>query len=449
MNIIIVGTGEIGRYLAISLARESHQIFVIERDERLVNELESRIDAKVLCSDGTSINTLLEANVAECDLFFAVTSDNNTNLVSSSIAKQLGAKKTICRVHPKLQREEWLFDHRGHFGIDHIFSSERLASVELSKHVRNPDSLLVEEIARGRIELQQVRVSERSPAQGKTLAEINFPQRIRIGAITRGTTTIIPTADEKVIAGDLVTLFGAPHKLKEYVDRLGKGLLTSDGSKVVIFGGGEYGFSLAQMLESWNCRVRIFESDPAICEDLTHRLSNTTVLNVDATSLAELREEQVGDADFFVATTQSDEDNVMTCLQAHNIGAKHCLTLIHRADYADAISSSSTQLGIMAAVSPREATRRELLRFVTSDKFHTVKALEDGELLEVSVPDNARIVDKAVSEIEWPEGSGLVALLHGVQACVPAADDIVRAGDHLYAMVSTKAKKKFLKLLTK
>ena len=119
--------------------------------------------------------------------------------------------------------------------------------------------------------------------------------------------------------------------------------------KVVIFGGGEYGFTLAQMLESWNCRVRIFEKDEKRAQELTDRLSNTTVIHTDGTVLAELEEEQVGEVDFFVATSGSDEDNVMTCLQANNLGAKNCLTLIHRADYAQAISGSGRHFGILAA----------------------------------------------------------------------------------------------------
>ena len=137
MKIIIVGAGEVGRHLAVCLAREAHSISVIEESESLAAEIEQQVDALVLAGDGASVNTLVEANVAECDLFLAVTSNNNTNLVSASLARELGAKKVICRVHPGLQREEWLFDHRGHFGIDYIFSTERLASVELSKHIRN------------------------------------------------------------------------------------------------------------------------------------------------------------------------------------------------------------------------------------------------------------------------------------------------------------------------
>jgi trk system potassium uptake protein TrkA len=217
--------------------------------------------------------------------------------------------------------------------------------------------------------------------------------------------------------------------------------------RVVIFGGGEYGFALAQMLESWDCRVRIFEKNETLCQELTERLSDTTVINADATVVAELEEEQVGEADFFVATSASDEDNVMTCLQAHNIGAKNCLTIIHRADYARAIGSSGRHFGVVAAVSPREATRRDIERYLTTDKYYVVKKFSAGEVIETDVAKDAKAVGMKVSEIDWPTGSVLVGLLRGLQAIVPGPEDVVEAGDRIYAMVSPKVRKKLLKLL--
>ncbi|MDG2122961.1 MAG: Trk system potassium transporter TrkA [Verrucomicrobiales bacterium] len=447
MNIIIVGAGEIGRHLAFSLSDEAHNITVFEADETRAAELDDKIDARVLPGDGSSASVLIEAGVGECDLFFALTSHNNTNLVASSVAKSLGAKTTICRVHPELQRDEWLFDHRGHFGIDHLFSSERLSAVELAKHIRHPDSLMVEEIARGRIELQQVIVESGSDVAGKTLVELSLPARVRVGMVRRGTDRIIPGGSDTLNPGDLVTLFGEPRKLTDTVARFGRRESRHDKSNVVIFGGGEYGFSLAQMLESCNCKVRIFDRDPGVCEELTHRLTGTTVINADATSLDELREEQVGDADFFVATTQSDEDNVMTCLQAHNLGTDNCLTLIHRADYADAISHSGTKFGVLAAVSPREASRQELLRFITSDRYHQVKKLDGAEIIEASVREGSKAAGKKISEIKWPQGTLLVALVHGIHATVPTADESINAGDNIYALVTDSTKRKLLKLL--
>lgn len=447
MNIIIIGAGEVGRHLAVSLSREAHSITVIESNSVVAAELEQALDARVICADGTGVGVLLEAGIGECDLFLALTSSNTINVMAATIAKKLQATKVIARVHPELQREEWLFDYRGHFGIDHIFSSERLSAIELAKFIRNPDSLMVEEIARGRIELQQVRVSEKSDVIGKKLRDLKMPERTRVGSVMRGGEHFIPTAEDSMEMGDCVTIFGEPRKLQPFADRLQKGHTSDEELRVVIFGGGEYGFTLAQMLESWNCRVRIFEKDALRAQELTDRLSNTTVINTDGTVLSELEEEQVGEVDFFVATSGSDEDNVMTCLQANNLGAKNCLTLIHRADYAQAISGSGRHFGMLAAVSPREATRRDLEKFITSDKFHVVKKVGSGEVIETTVEKGAIVAGKMVGEIEWPEGCVLVARTHGLHSSVPGPKDELDPGDVIYAMVTPKARKQFLKLV--
>ena len=333
MNIIIVGAGEIGRHLAQELSKE-HALSVIEVDAKLAKEIEQTVDAKVVKGDGNSVSALAQANVGECELLLGLTSNNNANLMSASMAKAMGVERVIARVHPGLQREEWLFDYRGHFNIDHIFSSERLTAIELAKFIRNPDSLAVEELAQGKIELQQVRVHAKSGVVGKMLKDISLPERTRIAAISREEEHLIPSAETVLEPGDIATIFGEPRRLRKLAGNLQKTSGGLEGLRVVIFGGGEYGFALAQMLESWDCKVRIFEKDEELCHELADRLANTTVINVDATVLAELEDEQVGEADFFVATSSSDEDNVMTCLQAHNIGVKNCLTIIHRADYA-------------------------------------------------------------------------------------------------------------------
>ena len=78
MKIIIVGAGEIGRHLAEQLSSEAHQIVVIESDEQLAADLGQKIDARVMSGNGSSVNTLIDANAPECELFLALTSSNNT-----------------------------------------------------------------------------------------------------------------------------------------------------------------------------------------------------------------------------------------------------------------------------------------------------------------------------------------------------------------------------------
>ena len=93
MNIIIVGAGEIGRHLAIELSRKEHQVSVIESDAKRGAELEREIEGKVVIGDGSSVNTLSEANVGECELFLALTSDNTVNLISASMVKSMGVER--------------------------------------------------------------------------------------------------------------------------------------------------------------------------------------------------------------------------------------------------------------------------------------------------------------------------------------------------------------------
>lgn len=446
MNILIVGAGEIGRHLAARLSRAEHNISVVECDPRLAQELEREIDAKVVNADGVSVGALAEANLGACELFLALTSSNTVNLVSASIAKAMGVSKVVARVHPEVQREEWMFDFKGHFGIDHLFSSERLSAIELAKFIRNPDSLEIEELARGKIELQQVRVDPRSDAAGVSLRELAAPEQTRVAVVGRGGQWLVPTADTVLEAGDVVTIFGEPRRLRGLVERLQRGRVGSEAN-VVIFGGSEYGFSLAQVLESWNCRVRIFEADAGRCRELAERLADTTVINADATTAAALEEEQVGKADFFVATSADDEDNVMSCLQAHALGAKTCLTLIHRADYASVISASGKHFGIRAAVSPREATLREIERFLTSERFHVVRGFGGADLLEARVGRGSLAAGHAVAEVEWPAGVVLVGLLRGLHAEVPGPGTVLQTGDVVYGVVAAASRKAFVKLL--
>jgi len=215
VNIVIVGLGEVGQHLAGSLLSQGHDLSLIESSETLAEELDERLDARVICGDGSSVLALAEARVAEADLFMALSGDNDANLMASSLAKALGVKRAISRVHPRVQREEWLFNYRQHFGIDYLFSTQRLAAVELAKHVRNPEGLLVEEIARGRIEVQQVQVAAGLALLGKPLRELSLPPRVRIGSIQRGERLLVAGAADVLEAGDLVTLFGEPLVLAE------------------------------------------------------------------------------------------------------------------------------------------------------------------------------------------------------------------------------------------
>lgn len=446
MNILILGAGEIGFYLAEQLSSQEHNICIIESDAQVAAEVRDKLDARVIEGNGSAVSVLEEAGVADTHVFLGLSSSDNTNLVAASLARSLGARRSIARLHSDTHRDQWLFDFRQHFGIDYLFSSERLAAVEMAKFIRNPDCLIVEEVARGRIEIQQVIVAPGSAAAGRALRDMGLPPRVRLGSILRGKTAIVPGGAEIIQAGDVITLFGSPRTLLK-VAEIFRGPLDRE-VKVVIFGGGEYGLALAQMLDTGRFRTRIFETDPRRCAYLSSVLQRVVIIQADATSQRFLREEQVGEADFFVGATSADEDNVMACLQAHDLGVKRCVPLIHRADYADAIMRAGRELGIVGAVSPRVATSRDLLRFFIEDEFTTLVRLQGGvEVVEFVVSADSSLAGKKVREVAWPVGVGIVALTHGAQAAVPGGEDVLQAGDSVVAMVAADALAAFRKLV--
>jgi trk system potassium uptake protein len=450
VNIIIVGAGEVGKHLAQSLSTQLHNITLIDHSEEVTAALHEKLDASVVIGNGTSATVLAENNVADCELFLAITSHDNTNLAAASIAKSMGAKTTIARVHASIERGEWLFNYREHFGIDYLFSTERLAAVELAKFIRNPEGMVTEEIARGRIELQQMVVSETSTLIDQPLSGLDLPNGVRIAAIFRNKGNIIPGGDDHLEADDVVTLFGEPARITEIKPLIDPEVSHEEEYSIVIFGGGEYALALAEMLEGTKAKIRIMEKSESECKRLSNLLQDTVIINGDATSLQQLREEQVGEADFFIAVSSDDEDNVMTCLQAKSLGTEYCLTLIHRPDIANAVYRNRERLGLLGAVSPRLASNRDLLRFVETEKFHNIAQLQANvEVIQLSLKEEAFVVGKQVSAIDWPKGGALVGLVREQLSIVPSGEDELKAGDAVYVIVTPESQKAFVKLLTR
>ncbi len=399
MKILIVGAGEIGTHLAQNLSLKDHEVSVLEKDPALCAELEAELDVKVVCGNGEHISDLADADVGEAEVFLAMTAIDSSNLVAARIAKQLGVPQVLARVHPAILREQWLFDYRTNFHADHLISPQRLTALELAKYILNPETQVIEEFARGRIELQQIVLGETSTALGKTVRSLSPPKEVRIALVKSQHQTFVPEADTVLLLGNELTVLGEPRELRKFIGTIHGPTRHTVQPRVAIFGGNDYAFTLAELLEGSPCRVRIFEKDPRQCEKLAGILSQTTIVQGDASLRKILEEEEIDQVDWFVAATGHDEDNALACLQAKMVGASKALAIIHRADYAAMISEEDERFGIHAAVSPREATEREIQRFVTSNKYHTIRSFGDVKMIELQVRENAVVTGGTIKSV--------------------------------------------------
>ena len=432
MKIVIVGAGEVGGYLCGLLSDQAHDVTVIESAVSAAERIDEQFDARVLLGNGSSAETLTKASVGDCDFFVAMTSDDKTNLVSSSVAKALGAKAIICRIHDQTYTDNSLVNYQVHFGIDYMLNPESLSALAMAKSIRSPGRVAVENFARGQIEVQQVRVASRSKLVGRRLQDLRLNSEVKIGYVQRDSQLEVANAETVIESGNLVTLFGSSDSLFKITSKLDP-KNARETVRVVLSGGSETAIALVRMLSNPRFKVRVLEGDSAICSHLAEKFPNITVINGDATSLRLLEEEQIGSTDYFVACTKRDEDNIVTGLQASKLGAPHVYLVINKPDYEEVVQALKGNLGIEMMVSPRVATANEVLRYLSSESLIDLATLPNslGKILEIRVSHNSRYAGRRLREIPFPEGSVAVALQHKFQAKVPGAEDPVLAGDRL------------------
>ena len=447
MKIVIVGAGEVGRYLSQLLSERGDDVTVIESSDDIAGELDEELDVRVIIGNGASAKYLMKADAAEADFFLAMTAHDQLNIVACSIAAKLGAKYTIARIHDQVYTDNSAVNYQEHFGIDFLLNPEALCAVEFAKMMRNPERVAVEDFARGEIEVQKVEVSGNSKAVGKTLREIRIPPGMRVGYVQRGGRMRLATADTKIEGGDVVTILGSPEVLFEK-----RALFTasrSDGDvSVVIYGATEIAVSLVRLLKNPRFHIRIIEPSIHHAKRMAEMFPNVTVINGSATSLRLLEEENIGSADYFVACTRDDEENIMTCLQAKKLGVGHVQLTINKPDYEAVIDNMVEVMGLDLVVSPRKTTADEIMRYVSSDSFVKIGTLDEEEvdLIELRVSSFSPVIGKTVRDISLPAGCIIAALMHKASAKVPGPDDMITAGDRLILILAKSKIDEIVKL---
>lgn len=449
MRIVIVGAGDVGQHLCSLLSETDHNVTLIESDHEKAQTLDEAYDLRIVRGNGSSAATLYHADVSESDVFLAMTSDDRTNLVACSLAKALGARNTVARIHEQTYSDNSYVNYQSHFGIDHLINPEALCANELASCIRNPGRVAVEHFARGQIEVQRVDVHERSKLAGKSLAQIKLGGQVRIGFLQREGETMVPTGDTVIAVGDRVTVFGDPEAIHGVKRRFDPDI-DNRTVRVVIGGGTEIALALVRLLKNPRFKIRIIEKEERVCRRLAEQFPHVTIVNGDSTSLRIMEEEQVGSADYYISATKRDEDNIMTGLQAQKLGAKHILLVINRADYEDIIHKLKWLVGVELTVSPREATGVEVLRYISTEKILELADMPEStaKVFEVEISESSPALGTPLRDLKLPSSSVIVALLRGGNATVPGADDALAPNDRIVIITNEENRETLSELLT-
>ena len=215
---MIAGGGRIGCRLAIGIER-SHLVKVIEVDFERANELSRQlVRGIVLNGDATDASMLKDEAISETDMFCAVTNNDETNILSTMLAKRCGVGKTLAIIN----NQDYLDILQGDT-VDIALSSASFTIGAILKHTRRGDVLAVHSLRRGAAEAIEIIAHgsyRTSQVVGRTAKELPLPEGTTIGAIVRGDNVLIAHGNVVVETDDHVILFLLDRKQIGAVEKL-------------------------------------------------------------------------------------------------------------------------------------------------------------------------------------------------------------------------------------
>lgn len=217
-RIILAGGGNIGANLARGLER-AHYVKIIERNpetaEQVAQELEKAI---VVVGDCADEELLREEGIDNTDVYCVLTNDDEANILSSMLAKKLGADKVITLIN----RPSYV-DLVESGSIDIAVSPQQVTIGALLTHIRRGNMVRVHSLRRGAAEaIEAIAIGDKRSSRvvGRTIEEIKLPEGTTIPAIVRGENVIIAHHDTVVQQGDHVLLFVPDKRQIAAVERL-------------------------------------------------------------------------------------------------------------------------------------------------------------------------------------------------------------------------------------
>ena len=435
MKIVIQGAGEIGSHLAKMLSQEANDITVIDDSPQRLAHLTSIADVVAVEGPPSSLKVMREAEVQNADLFISVVPfvQQDINIVSALLAKNLGAKKVTARVDDNdflIAENKLLFKQ---MGIELMFYPEKLAADEifdLLKHSASTESM---DFARGKLQVEVFKLEEDSPLLDMKIAEFaaittKDELQFRVIAISRGGQTIMPKFDTKLMYHDLVFIIATREGMQFLTKYLGKNNVEID--KVMILGGSRIAELAAAQLSKKISLVKILEKDKERATVLSENLDDNVIVVVgDGRNSELLADEGIRDYDAFLALTGKDEANVLACVVAKKFGVERTIAEVENIEYIHL----AEEMGVDSVINKKLITAGRLFKFTLSGKARLVKYMSgtDAEVLEYTVAPGSAITKGALKDLSFPKDAVIGGIIRGSESAIAIGSTRIEAYDRV------------------
>lgn len=441
MKIIIIGCGKVGFALAEELTEEKHEVTIIDSSAKRLQEVAEDLDALQVVGNGSSISTLMEADIENTDLLIAVTNSDELNLLCCLIGKKVGKCQTVARVRNPVYNQELEFIKES-LGISMIINPEMAAALEIARLLRFPSAIKIDTFAKGKIELLKFRLKPEFELDQIAISEL--PQKVHcdilVSGIERGDEVYIPNGDFVLQNGDLVSMIASPKNAAIFFKNIG--LKTDQVKNCMIVGGGTIAIYLARLLMESKIKVVIIEKSQERCQELAEILPDAMIIHGDGTNKRLLMEENLENAEAFVTLTNMDEENILLTLFARDNSKAKLVTKVNRISFDHILD----QLDLGSIIYPKYITTDYILQFTRATEnsigsnVETLYHILDNkaEALEFIVRDNAALVGIPLKELKLKDNLLISCIYRKGTVVIPRGNDCMKVGDTVIVVTNQR-----------
>ena len=429
MKIIIAGAGDVGSHLARMLSSDNHEITVIESDRKLLENISAVADILTVEGDCTTFATLRKASVRKADLFIAVNHEEESNIISAILAKQLGAKKSIARIDNNEYLEPNNKEIFINLGIDYLFYPEKVAAHQVIKLLGHTSTSEYVDFSNGKLSLVVFKLDPSSELIGHTLlsfTEQQSPLSYRTVAITRDGRTIIPHGNDTYMEGDMIYIITKEDSVKEVMAFSGQRNINI--KNLMILGGSQIGTRIAlELQDTMNIKLVEYITDKAY--RLAETLDKTLIINEDGRNIEAMLEEGLSNMDAFVAVTGRSETNILAAMLAKRMGVKKVIAEVENLNYIKLAES----IGIDTIINKKLITASNIFRFTLSTDVQAIKCLtgSEAEVLEFIVKPNSPATKYKVKDLGFPDDAIIGGIVRGDKVFIAVGNTEISAYDRV------------------
>ena len=216
--------------------------------------------------------------------------------------------------------------------------------------------------------------------------------------------------------------------------------------KIIVVGDGKVGFAIAKQLDQEGHDITIIENKANVLANTMNRLDIVGVQGNGA-NIDTLSEARVQSSDLLIAATSTDEVNIICCLLAKKLGARHTIARIRNPEYSNTVRNIKEELGLSMSVNPEQAAAHEILRSLRFSNSIKVSSFAKGriELAEIKITSNIPIVNMSVMDInrKFKDEILFVAIRRGDEVIIPYGNTVIEENDKLTLTGSTKQLESF------